>query len=59
MSKRQCEIYFRGGSFYINDLHSTNGTYVNNAMVIKETPLPNGSTVRLGRKSYVITFEVE
>lgn len=59
MSKRHCEIEIKQGNFYINDLHSTSGTYVNNAMVIKETLLADGAQVRLGTKTFTVNFEVE
>ena len=43
------EIYAEGRKFYIRDLNSTNGTYVDNQRIADVHELYSGSTIRLGR----------
>jgi hypothetical protein len=47
VSSSHCKIVVADGNVMINDLGSTNGTFVNRAQV-KEAPLQNGQLVRLG-----------
>ncbi|MBR7057149.1 MAG: FHA domain-containing protein, partial [Stomatobaculum sp.] len=49
VSKLHCEIYAEGRKFYIRDLNSTNGTYVDNQRIADVHELYSGSTIRLGR----------
>lgn len=49
VSGRHCEIYERGGRYYVNDLQSSNGTYVNRNRVMGEAEIVPGSILTLGR----------
>ena len=49
VSKLHCEIYAQGNKFFIRDLNSTNGTYVDNKRIADVHELYSGSTIRLGR----------
>jgi pSer/pThr/pTyr-binding forkhead associated (FHA) protein len=47
VSSRHCEIVQRGNEYYVKDLGSTNGTYINGQKV-KSSPLKSGQILRLG-----------
>ena len=47
-SGRHARLYDRDGHVYIEDLNSTNGTYVNGARVSAQQELRAGDTVRIG-----------
>src|SRR5439155_6506421 len=47
VSRRHCRFVFRDGSWYIRDLKSLNGTYVNE-QAVEYTALLHGDTVRIG-----------
>ncbi len=56
VSGKHCEISVREGKFYIKDLQSSNGTYVNGSKILAETEIFSGNTVKLGRLE--MRFEV-
>jgi hypothetical protein len=47
-SGRHARLYDRDGNVYIEDLNSTNGTYVNGARVSAQQLLRPGDTIRIG-----------
>ncbi len=53
-SKLHSLIYFENDAFYISDLGSTNGTFLNGEPILKE-PLRDGDKLRIGRQH--ITFK--
>jgi DNA-binding NtrC family response regulator len=48
VSKFHCRIFWRDGKYYIRDLESLNGTWVNGMRII-ESELPDGSQIYLGK----------
>lgn len=56
VSGRHCQIEVRSGRFYIKDLQSANGTYVNGNRVLTETEIFSGNVLKLGRLQ--VRFEV-
>lgn len=54
VSGRHCEIGVRNDHFYIRDLQSSNGTYLNDKRVVTEAELISGNIIRLG----VLQFRV-
>ena len=48
VSSHHCEIIQRGDDFYVRDLNSTNGTFVNGKQVTTEALLRPGGVFRLG-----------
>jgi len=44
-----CAVTQRDGKFYVTDLQSSNGTYVDGQRVLSETEIKSASTLRLGR----------
>lgn len=56
VSGKHCEISVRDGKFYLKDLQSANGTYVNGSKVLSETEIFSGNIIKLGRLE--MKFEV-
>jgi len=56
VSGRHCEIGLRGDRFYIKDLHSSNGTFINRDRVITESELVSGNIIRLGTLELRVTI---
>lgn len=57
VSSKHCEISVRDGKFYIRDLQSANGTYVNGSKILAETEIYSGNILKLGRLE--LRFEVK
>ncbi len=56
-SARHAQIYEQGNSVVIEDLHSTNGTYLNEELLQTPRPLHPGDRVRIGDSEFV--FEAD
>jgi len=56
VSGRHCQVEVRDGRFYIQDLQSANGTYVNGNKILTETEIFSGNVIKLGRLQ--VRFEV-
>ncbi|MBV70048.1 MAG: hypothetical protein CMH52_01740 [Myxococcales bacterium] len=56
VSRRHARVWFETGAWYVEDLKSSNGTFVNNQRVEKES-LNEGDEVRCG--DFKVTFLVE
>ena len=50
-SARHARLISRAGQWYLEDLGSTNGTYLDRAKVSALTPVPLGVPIRIGRTS--------
>jgi hypothetical protein len=50
-SARHARLVPRNGQWYVEDLGSTNGTYLDRAKVSGPTPVPLGVPIRIGRTS--------
>src|SRR5437764_9549980 len=48
LSRRHAEIIAQEGLWYVKDLGSANGTYLNGARVERDSPLRTGDRIRLG-----------
>src|SRR5512135_3436419 len=48
VSKHHCRLLARDGEIVVEDLHSTNGTYVNGRKIAEATPLSPGDKVFVG-----------
>ena len=49
VSGRHCEIFIKNGKFYIRDLNSSNGTFVNGSRVLTDAEVYSGCILTLGR----------
>jgi hypothetical protein len=56
-SSRHTRVYEQGNIVVIEDLHSTNGTYLNEELLESARPLHPGDRVRIGDSEF--TFEVD
>jgi pSer/pThr/pTyr-binding forkhead associated (FHA) protein len=56
ISKKHAKLTFADGKFYIEDLASSNGTFLNGTRVHTRTVLRNGDLIRLG--AIIVKFEV-
>ncbi len=48
VSRRHAQVVHRVGRFFVNDLGSTNGTYLNDEEIREEQPLRSGDLVKIG-----------
>ena len=51
-SGRHAQLTRHGGLLYVEDLGSTNGTFVNGRKTVGATPLRNGDTIRVGSTTF-------
>jgi FHA domain len=51
-SSSHARIYDHGGAMYLEDMGSTNGTYLNGRKVKSAEPLGTGDTIRIGDSEY-------
>lgn len=56
ISKKHAKMTFTDGKFYIEDLSSSNGTFLNGSRVHTRTALKNGDLLRLG--AIIVKFEI-
>lgn len=60
LSRRHARIYAEpGGGLAVEDLGSTNGTFVNGERVTGSRPLPPGATLRMGQTDLVVEADAE
>ncbi|HRW18390.1 MAG TPA: FHA domain-containing protein [Dermatophilaceae bacterium] len=48
-SGRHARLHLTGGSWHVEDLGSTNGTYLDGQKLTEDRPIAVGSTIRIGR----------
>lgn len=56
ISKKHAKLTYADGKFYIEDLSSSNGTFLNGTRVHTRTALRNGDLIRLG--AVIVKFEI-
>lgn len=54
VSTRHARIYPNGADWVVEDLGSTNGTWVNRTRIVSPTIIPVGATVKIGRTTMEI-----
>jgi S1-C subfamily serine protease len=57
VSAQHAEIACTGGAWYVRDLQSSNGTYVDGARISAPTPLRDGSVITFGTDGPRVRFE--
>ena len=57
ISGRHCELIRHGEAVFVRDLDSTNGTYVNGALVSADMKLHHHDVLRIGRTELRVTLE--
>lgn len=58
ISKRHCSIEVRDGKCYVEDLNSTNGTFINEDQLTGERELHNGDVLKIGPLDFVVKLIV-
>ena len=53
MSKKHLKIVEDEGKYFLEDLKSANGTYLNNQKVLDVTMLKNGDRIKLGQIEFL------
>lgn len=59
ISNRHCAILSREGSFFIRDLDSTNGTFLNDERIAGERPLATGDWLRVGPLDFDVALDAD
>lgn len=61
ISRKHCQIEFKPNenSFFVQDLNSTNGTFVDDKSALTEVLLKDQSVLKLGREIFVASFIYE
>jgi uncharacterized protein YegL len=57
LSSKHCRIYRSGENFYVEDLNSTNGTYINGVKILRPTLLEQVSVLLVGSKELRVRWE--
>ncbi|MHC5038428.1 MAG: ATPase, T2SS/T4P/T4SS family [Planctomycetota bacterium] len=57
ISRQHARIFYRNGTFFIQDLGSRNGTYLNGSRVVAEMRVEHGSRIRLADMELVFVDE--
>jgi pSer/pThr/pTyr-binding forkhead associated (FHA) protein len=57
VSLRHCKVAYYKNQWWIEDLGSTNGTYLNNSMITTDVVLMNGDIIKLGHQEILIKIE--
>ena len=58
VSRMHCQIVRTNGAYYISDLHSSNGTYINGYQLVGETRLYEEDRVRIGGMTFVFSEDM-
>jgi len=53
VSKRHCEFSYSNGEYYVSDLDSANGTFVNGDRITRKK-ISTGDKIRIGRSVYLV-----
>ncbi|RME46643.1 MAG: FHA domain-containing protein [Caldilineae bacterium] len=59
VSRRHCELAWKEGDFVLQDLGSTNGTFVNGVQITEPVKLKPGDNVGIGQTMMVLELETE
>jgi len=59
ISKRHCELLNREDRWFVRDLHSTNGTFINDDQVTGERELHDGDALKVGPLEFGVRIEVQ
>lgn len=56
VSSQHCRLIYEEGVLYLEDLHSTNGTYLNGSKIRKKEEVHQGDVLTIGRESIRIRW---
>lgn len=58
VSRMHCQVVRTNGAYYISDLHSSNGTYINGYQLVGETRVYEEDVVRIGGVTFEFTEDM-
>ena len=56
VSQKHCTIFEEDSDFYVADLRSSNGTYLNNELIKKSKKLKTGDVIQIGNTKIRCSF---
>ena len=59
ISSRHCRVAFREDGLTVEDLKSTNGTFINDVRTTGETVLSQGDILKLGEREFLVEIAAE
>ncbi len=59
VSAQHARLVYRQGQWWLEDLHSTNGTYLNHELVLSPLVIASGDLIGLGQAVFTITIDNE
>ena len=59
LSREHTQVYAQGNRYFVRDLGSKNGTYLNNQLLRLPTQLKHGDRIRVGSASFMILWDPE
>lgn len=58
VSRYHAEVFWENGHWWVSDLNSGNGVFVNHQRIAEPSPLMNGSMIKLGESGPVLTIHL-
>jgi hypothetical protein len=59
VSREHCRLFEKNGSLFVEDLHSSNGTFVNEEKITEATKMATGDFLKVGPVTLEVFCEVE
>ncbi len=57
ISRKHCQVFSEGNKWFVRDLASRNGTFLNSQKILSDTELLHGAQIQLG--DFTITFQAD
>ena len=57
ISRRHCMLLNKNGRIFIQDLNSTNGTYINGERIHIDTEIYSGAAIRMGNVEFIVKID--
>jgi pSer/pThr/pTyr-binding forkhead associated (FHA) protein len=57
LSREHTQVYGQNGRYYVKDLESKNGTYLNGQLIRQAEPLKHGDRIKVGPATFVVAFD--
>ena len=59
ISSQHCRLMYNAGVMYLEDLHSTNGTYLNGTKLVGKEEVHPGDILIIGKESLQVMWSIE
>lgn len=57
LSREHTQVYGQNGRYYVKDLDSKNGTYLNGQLIRQAEALKHGDRIKVGPATFVVAFD--